>query len=265
MKWLTTDLKSVMVKLARKNHLVSTILMSKNQPVNPYKNKTYSADKWQERIAQVAYRFNRQYENQKFELPDEIQEMPIYKEWKNGSLSQRIVSPFWEIAPLQKNQHCLDIGCGVSFLIYPWRDWQAFFYGQEISNIAKDTLNSRGSQLNSKLFKGVELGAAHHLNYPSEQFDLVIATGFSCYFPLEYWQSVLGEVKRVLKPGGHFVFDILNSQQLLVEDWAVLETYLGAEVFLESPSAWEKTIKAGGAKIVKKQLGELFELYKVRF
>ena len=240
-------------------------LMSKNQPVNPYKNKTYSSDKWQERIAQIAYRFNRQYENQKFELPDEVQEMPIYKEWKNGSLTQRIVSPFWEIAPPQKNWHCLDIGCGVSFLIYPWRDWQAFFYGQEISNIARDTLNSRGSQLNSKLFKGVELGAAHHLSYPSEQFDLVIATGFSCYFPLEYWQSVLGEVKRVLKPGGHFVFDILNSQQLLVEDWAVLETYLGAEVFLETPSDWEKTIKAGGAKIVKKQLGELFELYKVRF
>ncbi|MFM6820201.1 MAG: class I SAM-dependent methyltransferase, partial [Dolichospermum sp.] len=114
--------------------------------------------------------------------------------------------------------------------------------GQEISNIAKDTLNSRGSQLNSKLFKSVELGPAHHLNYPENQFDLVIATGFSCYFPLEYWQAVLIEVKRVLKPGGNFVFDILNSEQPLAEDWAVLETYLGAEVFLEPISEWEKII-----------------------
>jgi SAM-dependent methyltransferase len=73
------------------------------------------------------------------------------------------------------------------------------------------------------------------------------------------------EVKRVLKPGGHFVFDILNSEQPLAEDWAVLETYLGAEVFLETVTEWEKTIKVGGAKIVKRQLGELFELYKVRF
>jgi len=73
------------------------------------------------------------------------------------------------------------------------------------------------------------------------------------------------EVKRVLKPGGHFVFDVLNSEQPLAEDWAVLETYLGAEVFLEPVAEWEKTIKAGGAKIVKRQLGELFELYKVRF
>ncbi|MFM6024358.1 MAG: class I SAM-dependent methyltransferase [Dolichospermum sp.] len=239
--------------------------MSKNSPANTHKTNNYSADKWQERIAQIAYRFNRQYQNQKFAVPEEIEAMPIFQEWINGRLNDRIVSPFWEIAQPQKNQHCLDIGCGMSFLIYPWRDWQAFFYGQEISNIAKDTLNSRGSQLNSKLYKSVELGSAHHLNYPENQFDLVIATGFSCYFPLEYWQAVLIEVKRVLKPGGNFVFDILNSEQPLAEDWAVLETYLGAEVFLEPISEWEKIIKAGGGKIVKQQLGELFELYKVRF
>jgi SAM-dependent methyltransferase len=239
--------------------------MSKNQSVNPFQNKTYSLDKWQERIAQIAYRFNKEYQKEPFEVPEEVAEMPIYKEWKNGILAYKIASPFWEIAQPQKNQRCLDIGCGVSFLIYPWRDWQAYFYGQEISNIARDTLNSRGSQLNSKLFKGVELGAAHQLNYDAAQFDLVIATGLSCYFPLEYWQSVLSEVKRVLKPGGYFVFDILNSEQPLAEDWAVLETYLGAEVFLETVSDWEKTIKNAGAKIVKKQLGELFELYKVRF
>ncbi|MBD2387830.1 class I SAM-dependent methyltransferase [Cylindrospermum sp. FACHB-282] len=239
--------------------------MSKKPITTPSTTNTNQSDKWQERLAQVAYRFNQQYQNQTFELPIEVQSMPIYREWMTGILTDKIVSPFWEIAQPQKNQHCLDIGCGVSFLIYPWRDWQAFFYGQEISNLARDTLNSRGSQLNSKLFKGVELGSSHHLNYLSNQFDLVIATGFSCYFPLEYWSAVLVEVKRVLKPGGHFVFDILNPEQPLAEDWAVLETYLGAEVFLEPVTEWEKTIKAGDAKIVKRQSGELFDLYKVRF
>lgn len=238
--------------------------MSKSNIANPSKNQPFTSDKWQETIAQTAYRFNKQYQNQPFELPPEIQEMSIFQEWKSGILTNKITSPFWEIAQPQKNQRCLDIGCGVSFLIYPWRDWQAYFYGQEISNIATDTLNSRGSQLNSKLYKGVELGAAHQLNYEVQQFDLVIATGFSCYFPLEYWQAVLLAVKRVLKPGGNFVFDILNSTQPLAEDWAVLETYLGAEVFLESVTDWEKIIKAAGAKIVKRQSGELFDLYKVR-
>lgn len=238
----------------------------------PFENALFAShshsrhsDKWHERVTQVAYRFNQQYQNQSFELPAEVQAMPIYQEWVAGILAGRIVSPFWEIAEPQKNQHCLDIGCGVSFLIYPWRDWQAFFYGQEVSNIARDTLNSRGSQLNSKLFKGVELGPAHYLNYSQNQFDLAIATGFSCYYPLEYGSAVLEEVKRVLKPGGHFVFDILNPEQPLAEDWAVLETYLGAEVFLEPVAEWEKTIKAAGAKVVARRSGELFELYKVRF
>jgi len=42
--------------------------------------------------------------------------------------------------------------------------------------VARDALNARGSQLNSKLF-GVELGPAHQLKYESAQFDLAIATG----------------------------------------------------------------------------------------
>jgi hypothetical protein len=36
-------------------------------------------------------------------------------------------------------------------------------------------------------------------------------------------------------------------------------------VFLEPISEWENTIKATGAKVVKRQSGELFDLYLVRF
>jgi len=164
-----------------------------------------------------------------------------------------------------KSTLLLDIGCGFSFLIYPWREWEAFFYGQEISIVARNVLKARGPQLNSKLFKGVELGPAHYLNYSSPQFDLAIATGWSCYFPLDYWNAVVSEVKRVLKPGGQFVFDILDPDKPLAEDWAVLETYLGAEVFLEPVTAWEKTMKAAGAEVVSRRPGDLLELYKVRF
>jgi len=39
-----------------------------------------------------------------------------------------------EIAQPQKNQRCLILAAS-AFLIYPWRDWQAFFYGQEISTV----------------------------------------------------------------------------------------------------------------------------------
>lgn len=220
---------------------------------------------WQEQLNRVLSRFNREYRGEAFELPAEVEAMPIFREWASGALQAKLASPFWEIGQPQKNQRCLDIGCGVSFLLYPWRDWGAFFYGQDISAVARDALNARGPQLNSKLYKGVELGPAHQVKYEAAQFDWAIATGFSCYFPLDYWSAVMDEAKRVLKPGGQFIFDVLDPEKPQAEDWAVLETYKGAEVFLEAIADWEKTIKASGAQIVKRQPGELFQLYKVKF
>lgn len=191
--------------------------------------------------------------------------MPIFRERVSGILQAKITSPFWQLAQPQKNQHCLDIGCGVGFLIYGWRDWGAYFHGQDVSKVACDALNTRAPQLNSKLFKGVVLGAGHQLSYDAKQFDLAIATGVSCYYPLEYWSLVLTEVRRVLKPGGVFVFDVINPDAPLAENWAILEMYLGAEVFLEPLAAWKKMIQSEGGKIVKNQSGELFELFKVTF
>jgi SAM-dependent methyltransferase len=220
---------------------------------------------WQTQITAVADRFNQDYRGEPFDLPDEVKAMPIFLERTSGILQSKTTSPFWQLAKPQKNQRCLDIGCGVSFLIYPWRDWEAFFYGQEISTIARDLLVARGPQLNSKLFKGVTLGAAHELHYEANQFDLAIATGFSCYYSIDYWETVLTEVKRVLKPGGSFVFDVLNPDTPLAENWAILETYLGTEVFLEPLTDWRKAIQSIGGKISKTLPGELFQLYKVTF
>lgn len=222
-------------------------------------------DDWQDAINAVALRFNKEYQGDAFDLPEEVKAMPIFQERASGLLAAKSAFPFWELAKPQKNQHCLDIGCGVSFLIYPWRDWEAYFHGVEISQVARDLLTARGPQLNSKLYKGVEMGAAHALPDPSGQYDLAIATGFSCYYPLPYWAAVLDEVKRVLKPNGVFVFDVLDPETPLAENWAILETYLGAEVFLEPLTAWQTLIKDAHGQILKRQAGELFHGFKVRF
>jgi SAM-dependent methyltransferase len=220
---------------------------------------------WQSQLATVAARFNQEYQGETVDLPEEVQAMPIYQERCSGLLQAKLVSPFWQLARPQKNQRCLDIGCGVSFLVYPWRDWDAFFYGQEVSTVAREIMNARGPQLNSKLFKGVQLGGAHQLEYDVGQFDLAIATGVSCYYPIAYWTEVMAAVQRVLKPGSAFVFDVLNPETPLAENWAILETYLGAEVFLEPLENWQKAIKSIGGKIAKTLPGELFQLYKIEW
>jgi SAM-dependent methyltransferase len=220
---------------------------------------------WSIDIDRVKQRFDREFKQEAFELPAEVEAMPIFREWIGHHLAPKITSPFWELAGFKKNHRCLDIGCGVSFLIYNWREWETYFYGQEISTVARNALNSRGPQLNSKLFKGVQTGAAHQLQYENDTFDRAIATGFSCYYPPEYWQLVLQEVKRVLKPDGVFIFDAIDPDAEIAENWAILETYLGAEVYLSPLTQFTELVKEVGGKVTATRSGQLFQMYQVRF
>lgn len=220
---------------------------------------------WSSQIDRVRQRFDREFKQEAVELPAEVEAMPIFREWVSHNLAAKITSPFWELAKFQKNHRCLDIGCGVSFLIYGWREWETYFYGQEVSTVARQALNSRGSQLNSKLFKGVQAGAAHQLQYDNDTFDRAVATGFSCYYPPEYWKLVLQEVKRVLKPDGVFVFDALDPDTELAENWAILEMYLGAEVFLSPLAEFTELVAEVGGKVTATKSGELFTMYRVSF
>jgi len=217
-----------------------------------------------ERLDAVAHRYDREYRGEAVDVPEAVEALPIFKDWVAGQLASRIAAPFWEIAQPKKNQVCLDLGCGGSFLFYPWRDWDARFYGQDISGAICEMVNARGSQLNSKLYKGVRQAPAHLLDaYDANQFDLAIATGVSCYYPWEYWEWVLSSVKKVLKPEGVFVFDVIDPEKPLAEDWAILEMYLGAEVELTPLNEWRKSLKEAGIKVKKEREGELFHLFKV--
>ena len=217
------------------------------------------------RLQTVAQRFDQEYRGESFDLPGEIEEMAVFRDWVSGHLTPRITSKFWEVVRPKKKQRCLDIGCGLSFLIYPWKEWQATFVGQEISKVAQAALNQRGPQLDSKLFKGVQLAPAHKLDYEPASFDLVIATGVSCYYPLDYWEQVMAAVKPCLKPGGSFVFDVVNPAQELAENWAILETYLGVDVELVELAQWRALIKRMGAKVTKQVEGEVFQIYRVQW
>ncbi|ELS05427.1 methylase involved in ubiquinone/menaquinone biosynthesis [Xenococcus sp. PCC 7305] len=224
-----------------------------------------ASEGWKTAIESTTIRFEREYRQEDFNLPAEVEDIGIFDEWQAGSLQNRISSRFWELKTPKKKQSWLDIGCGLSFLIYPWYEWNAFFSGQEVSTFARDTLMSRGPQLNSKLFRGVKLGAGHLLDYEDNQFDGAIATGWSCYYSPDYWERVLDEVKRVLKPGGSFIFDVVDPDSSLAEDWAILETYLEAEVLLTSLDEWRGLVKKAEGKVVKTEKGELFQSFLVSF
>ena len=78
-------------------------------------------DQWQPNIQPIIDRFNNEYERKEFDVPDEVQAMPIFQDWVSGALQTKTASPFWELVKPKKKQRCLDIGCGFSFLIYGHR------------------------------------------------------------------------------------------------------------------------------------------------
>jgi SAM-dependent methyltransferase len=212
----------------------------------------------------VAQRYDREYRGQLPQLPPEVEALPLFRDWASGKLGSRIASRFWELRSPKRNEHWLDIGCGLSFLIYPWRDWEANFHGQEISVAARDLLQQRGPQLNSKLFKGVKLAPAHQLDYAPASFDGVVITGLTCYFPGQYWREVLRKVGPLLKPSGELLIDALIPEAELAQDWAILETYLGAEALLEPLATWEQMFKSLGWRSKRQLLGELFVCYRLQ-
>ncbi|MEO0539503.1 MAG: class I SAM-dependent methyltransferase [Cyanobacteria bacterium P01_A01_bin.105] len=224
-----------------------------------------SSSGWQLQLQAVTQRFNQEYRGEAFDVPDDVQEMPVFREWVSGSLTARIATPFWELVKFKKKQRCLDIGCGLSFLVYPWKEWQAFFYGQDTSQVAQAGMNQRGPQLDSKLFKGVTLGPAHLLDYEPGMFDVAIATGLSCYYDLAYWDTVIAAVKKCLKPDGVFVFDVVDPDQPTAENWAILETFLGAEVQLTPLTQWRELIRSTGGTVTKQRSGEVFHAYRVQW
>jgi cyclopropane fatty-acyl-phospholipid synthase-like methyltransferase len=221
---------------------------------------------WQPQLMAVTKRFNQEYQGKPFNLPPEVEDMDVFRDWVAGRLAARIASPFWELAKFRKGQRCLDLGCGLSFLIYPWKSWQTSFHGQDISSVAQQALNQRGPQLDSKLFKGVTLAPAHQLDYDAHTFDVVISTGVSCYYSTAYWGEVMDAVQKCLKPEGALIFDVIDPALPQAENWAILETYLGADVELCPREDWQALIKATGGRIVRQQSGgEVFHLYKVQW
>ena len=61
------------------------------------------------------------------------------------------------------------------------------------------------------------------------------------------------------------MLDVVDPESELAEEWAILETYLGAEVLLTPLSDYKTLFKEAGAKITKNVEGVLFQMMKLQF
>ena len=134
------------------------------------------------------------------------------------------------------NGKVLDVGCG---------------YGQ-YSEVLGDNyigidLEKKALEVCRKRYPGknfLEMDATK-LNFPDNSFDLVISTIMFHHLTEEQFVQATREIKRVLKPGGHFwLVDIVMPEYLKI--LGHIAFYLDDRAFKRRPAQLAEMLEAGG-------------------
>ncbi len=105
-----------------------------------------------------------------------------------------------------KDVKVLDVGCGGGFTCEFIAKKGAIVSGIDLSEVSIETAKLHAKK--SGLIIDYRSGAAEKLPYEDDSFDVI-----NCVDVLEHLDDVavaIAEVKRILKPGGVFLFDTIN-------------------------------------------------------
>lgn len=108
------------------------------------------------------------------------------------------------LLPYAGDREVLEVGCGTGLIMRGLVDRASRLVGLDISPGMLEEARARG-------FDVVE-GRAEHLPFESESFDLVYS--FKVLAHVEEIEKALGEMARVLRPGGHMVAEFYNALSL---------------------------------------------------
>ncbi len=135
-----------------------------------------------------------------------------------------------------RGKKVLDLGCGGGRTSGFLRDMGGEVVGMDISHRLIAAAQSR--------FQGIDfhVGDAASLPYPDNRFDYVLFSfnGMGCLYPIAARKKCIGEIKRVLRPGGVFIVSFHNLSAFIfgwykfMRPWKLLfriKTILRGNVF----------------------------------
>jgi 2-polyprenyl-6-hydroxyphenyl methylase/3-demethylubiquinone-9 3-methyltransferase len=135
---------------------------------------------------------------------DDVRWVRILKNLTTGRLSWFDRRIDW------KGRDVLDLGCAGGFMAEALASRGANVTGIDPAQQAIEEAR-RHAKINNLTIE-YNVGAGENLPYPDRSFDIVV-----CVDVLEHvadLQKVINEIARVLRPGGCFVFDIINRTRI---------------------------------------------------
>lgn len=155
----------------------------------------------------------------------------------------------------EEGMNFIDMGCCLNLMFRGYQNWDSTYHGVDISPKTIELLQEYIAH-HSLSVGSLYCGSMHQTPYSDHFFDIGCCIGSLEYFEKEFIEEVLGEIGRIMKPGGKFVLDIPNVGTPEFEITAQIEEYLGRkdkfnlsvnefEALLDSRFAIEKKEKVG--------------------
>ena len=108
-----------------------------------------------------------------------------------------------------RGRSILDLGCGDGRNMPLFRNLGMKISGTEVTEVACEGTRRRMKKLGIRC--DLRVGRSNHLPFPDRGFDIVFASGVLSFVdPGDLFSDNLAEPHRVLRPGGLFIFYVLQ-------------------------------------------------------
>jgi len=176
-------------------------------------------------------------------VPDDIRNTDFFQSINSSSNLNSSATDIRQYLSPETGMKFLDAGCSANLANYNLGEWPSTYYGVDISPVLIEAMK-RFAKRTKISIGGLYVADISGLPFENNFFDIAAIIGVLEYCTLEYIESSLQELHRVLKPGAKAVIDLPNPDHPHATDMQRLETYLGRPNFLHSRSDFEKLLKS---------------------
>ena len=141
----------------------------------------------------------------------------------------------------QPGMKFLDAGCSANLANYRLDRWPSLYYGVDISPALIRAMRSFAEH-NNIAVGALEVTELLRLPFDDSFFDIAAVIGVLEYASLDYCESALRELGRVLKTGSRMVVDIPNLDHPHIDTMFALERYLGRPNMPKARADFERVL-----------------------